>query len=682
MKRLSMPAVVTAVLVSSTLSLPAAAQPTAAPARKFELSRVKVEPWNGVDPKYDATPPLFVVGGWPFIDTLICEYQCLVRGQAFAGSDSLCGYLGRGYPASGRIVAERFEQVGNEFRLELRYVVPRDPPKEKMPDGWGCHIAAQFPQDLPDGSYRITVKVHDLPREFAARSELATTFVKPDELTTRRKADLAALEKSPLAGWVERYRSAAAEAPLLAACYDYDREPFGMPVRYMRWGGTALVHAIRRRIVEKKSEASPLLLQALAAECIANPEPERDEPPRGVSHDLMKMLVEIGDARAAPLLVAILSGEKGSNTFVRRAALETLEELTYVRFRRRGGGDWYRPRDEASVAVNDFVVFDADRPREEQKIAFQELGRRYAKWLAEHPATGSDRTAWLKAAAKRGREWILSDELELAYGSACFLRSDSPWRKRDDDPAATTDAIAAFITKRSTPEGEWSGPTPRDLPFYDLHDWLELLVDRGLPERHVPLLFRFESKSASIGMWGNAVFDLVGGKRTMEYRLAAYRSVAAELQRHQMDPYRTFAADEEHPLRDKVVQAHSIRAAIQRWAGRAFASDAELEAWWTGAKDRTQREWLEESLPILAVKADAGDIDAQQRLRALLDQELPNPPNTWNWNFPGIRRDPPPQAEPGPPFRVEWLRKHRAELEYVAERGVFRLPKPATVAEP
>jgi hypothetical protein len=109
-------------------------------------------------------------------------------------------------------------------------------------------------------------------------------------------------------------------------------------------------------------------------------------------------------------------------------------------------------------------------------------------------------------------------------------------------------------------------------------------------------------------------------------------------------------------------QGHAAcHRAIQRWAGRAMASDEEIAKWWEANKGKTQEQWLREGLPVAAAQADAGSRNA----REIIYYMLPDLPR--EYFAPGS------PAKPG--AFAEWLKTHQALLAYDENLGGFRLKK-------
>lgn len=660
-------AAVTLIGLAVTFSFPASAQqlPVASAPAALDVQRVVVERSDRDDDlALESAPPLIVNGSGNRRGLFFgpppprVHFGYALGDQTPPGVHSVVGYLGRNYPAAAELVAESFERSGDTIRLVFRCTTAKKAPAQPPAAGWVMYFEAPLPADLPDGKYKLAVAIHDLPPGATGRPEYELEFSKPDAKTKHYAERLAALERAPLEQWVDHYRAAAAEAKGYA-------EPHEGHVT----GGTSmdnemveysLVTIVRRKMVARGTELTPHLLEGLKQECVRNPEPEPGNPPAGLSRELMRMLVESGDARAAPLLVEIIGGKRDANSFVRAAAVEALERLTFVRFQSSLGSD------HESLKGPDAVVSGFIREPDERKSYWAMLAPKYEKWLAENPTQGADRTPWLNAARRRGRALLEGDVLSAAYSGATFLRSRSNGVAHDDDPDRTTARIAAIL----------DGPSRLKLPHANAN-WLRLLVHAGpVDERYAPIIVRLARESPGRPRPFVDELNEVGGREAMAYRIAVYQEDLAKVKELGADPEQRFAIEEDRRKREWVGHLQRARYGIERWAGRTFAGDADIMQWWSKAKDGTQRQWLEEGLPILAAQADAGSGRSQFFLRLILSSELPNEPDHSTWNPPNSFSDPPPRPESGPPFRVKWLTENRARLNYVPREGRFQL-KPA-----
>src|SRR5690606_18882928 len=126
-------------------------------------------------------------------------------------------------------------------------------------------------------------------------------------------------------------------------------------------------------------------------------------------------------------------------------------------------------------------------------------------------------------------------------------------------------------------------------------------------------------------------------------------------------------------MRRALLAYRACRWGIERWAGRTFARDDEIAAWWEQAQGDTQREWLAQNLQRTAAEADAGSAKAQSILRQVVP-DLPHPEADKHFDPPWRHREGIPYHESTPEgFRVPWLEKHRPSLTYNEKRSCFEL---------
>lgn len=673
-----------AIVVSWAFHGVSAEAQTSPAAKPLKVSGIRVERAASEKLDHESASPLLVSGRIPLHEEIEDEFSQIIAGRGVLGAQAVYGYLGRGYPASGEIVAERFERRGEVFRLEFRYREAKETPGMQVADGWTGYFLAPLPADVPDGTYRIVVKVHDLPAGATGRPATETTFTKPDEPTKTRAAELAAFEKLPLKSWVDRYRAVADGLPDSAApteswnWYELSRDTQFAQER-------TILDAMKRRIIARKFEISPFLIEALKQECIRNAGAAYGASPRGNTGELLQMVLAIGDARASPVLLDIVSGRLNCSFNVRKTALVALELLTCVRFRMSGSVD--------SVPMPGAVAAPQSSSTN-QEFAFQQsLVPSYESWLAAHPAAGPDRSPWLKAAAKQARAWLASDNIQAAYEAAEYLRGDDEaGLPRDDDPDRTTDLIATQIHKfvpdpisgeQEFPEYRYAA-TRQPIPAA-MGNWTSLLIGAGpLHPRHLSLLARLERDTSNVDGAFADMFCSIGGREAMELRCERYRKAVAAVVALGIDPQRMSIWNDspEQVLRALLLMRY-LRFGIERWAGRLFETEQQLQAWLEAEKDRSQEQWLQSGLPILAAQADAGNARAQLLLRVILEGSLPDRPDSpklWRyvysveWLFMpgGMDLDP----EEMPPFRAKWLADNRSRLQCDPERFRIRLASP------
>lgn len=651
----------------------AAAQATPAVA-KLDVSSVRIERTMKDRLENESAPPLSVAGIGFFDDALAPAFASIVDGHPYPGTEAVYGYLGRGYPASGEITAERFERRGAEIRLEFRYRDWKEMPRDEAADGWAGYFLAPLPADLPDGTYRVVVKLHDSPGGTTGRAALEATFAKPDALTKTRAAELAAFDKLPPKDRVARYREVAATTVGGGPHVTWNWSPHS---RY-HTGKTprALVEALKRRLIDGKFVVSPYLIEALRDECERDPNLMYGDSMPGTSGELMQMLTAIGDARAAPLLLEIVSGKRTCSYNIRDGALKALEILTCIRFRQGGYG----------LLAPDVGVSPPQNGTDQQFAFQRSLAPLYEKWLAAHPAAGADRSAWRNWATKEARARLSTRDIDAIYSSILYLRDDDETgTPRDDDPDKTTDQIAAVISEfepipasgdPNCPDYRYR-PTGRPIPDL-LGNWMSLLERTGtVAERNLPMYLGLARDVPTLPASYHGILYHIGGKEAMTQRWASYRKLVAEVRRLGIDLNHKSAVNLPQPAASTLFNVRAARVAIERWAGRVFDTEPELLKWIEVDKDRSQQEWLESGLPILAAQADAGHARAQYLMRVILGDVMPHRPAAEARMSLEYVVFMPLKPETVLPFRVKWLAENRARLRYEPEYARFRLETPA-----
>jgi hypothetical protein len=674
---------VTFIMLMVEACLGQSTQPATQPAVPMDLAGVVFD-WNTSNwkPKVESPPPLVVIGGMkPEQDRCRYEYIYAVNGRSFAGSRFLLGYLGGAFPEGSTILAETFERQGEQIRLVFRYSATSTAPKRNGP---ACFFAATLDESLADGIYHVTVELKDVPAGLIVPAIQRLTFQKPDPRIKRAQEELEQVKSLTSQELFDRYREHASTMKGISAPHE-GRFLGNTPLDFAD-DDTRQLRMLKSEIIRRGTEISPLLLEALKEQAVRNPElpPDQSNPPAGMARELMEMLTQIGDARAAPVMVDILSGKLRCNRFVVHAAVEHIEKLTLVRFRK------FDPHHTSYAEA----VRGADathEPHEPKALAAYrlKLAPKYALWLAEHPVQGADTTPWTREAIRAARAWLERDDLPEAYNAATFLRSGAhQGRVVDDDPARTMLRIAAILEQCEVASSSKTEhgyvrysyrhkPTGQMLPV-TIGNWARLLTNGpSVPPAYAALLIRLDREMGSYP--GAMAHDLlkVGGTEAMAYRVEVYPRLLEEVRKTGIDPKTNISELQDRRLKPLVWNCQLYRWAIERWAGRTFATDAELDAWWAAENGKSNQHWLETGLPITATRADAGDAQSQYLLRLMLGKSLPHPPNHHVWMEPGQRSDPPPRAEAREPFRVQWLADHADRLHCDVEKGTFVLNPPA-----
>jgi hypothetical protein len=526
---------------------------------------------------------------------------------------------------------------------------------------------------------RFVVVIGVLDSGVIAQSNRLTTrpFTAIDgSLLEQLKAEGESLKTLSHEDLVDRYCDHAAKMTGVGVPY----EDLSFRTAIVVWDAeTERLAMLKREIVSRGSAIGPLLIAELKDHAARNADLERSaSPPRGIARELMDMLAQIGEARAAPVMMDLLTGKIRCNRFVSRSAVEHIEKLTLVRFRK------FDPHNTSyAVAVRgpDATV---DPHKEESREAFaRELAGKYERFIRQHPVTDADATPWAKQAVRMARVWLGSDDLSEAYNAATFLRSGR-YRPRviDDSPGRTTDQIAEILEQCEVASSEKSNqgvtyytyrhkPTGQVLPV-TVYNWAELLTSGpSVSPQYARLLIRIDREMPDYpGGMATYLFK-VGGTEAMAYRIEAYRRLSVEINKAGKNPTTEISSEQDRALQPTLRHCQFFRWGIERWAGRTFATDAELDAWWSLEKGKTQQQWLETGLPVTAAKADSGDRQSQYLLRLMLGDALPHAPNHSVWLNPGSSSDPPPRAESIEPFRVKWLSENAHRFRCDAERGIF-----------
>jgi hypothetical protein len=401
----------------------------------------------------------------------------------------------------------------------------------------------------------------------------------------------------------------------------------------------------------------------------------RDKDAGGVvpsfASDTMNLLAKLGDPRAADVLIDIVDGFKGrANSYQRRAALDALERLTYCSFRpvqpHQGN---YASTIQHPDAVRNRNDLDNDYPR---------AAKMYRDWLKDE---GRNRGQWLAVARQHARKMLASDDLPAVYCAATFLgyrlQGGVPVT-RDDEPRRTLARLAdiAGQAKREGREYIYKGQT---IPV-TIYNWVELIAAYGpLARPHAKTLIRLQEDFGLENSSGFYFLGQVGGEEIMAYLVQCLPKIDAKLTELAVkrDTKQAFRSDD--PRLNYLSSDRDCGRAIDRWAGQVFADHAMRLKWWQANKDKSAEQWLRDSLPITAARADKGEFQAQYFLRQLV------PDFPYGKDEAQILRRPP-VAIPPPatapliegPFRVQWLKDHQSELRYDPVIGGFRWTSPPT----
>jgi hypothetical protein len=439
-------------------------------------------------------------------------------------------------------------------------------------------------------------------------------------------------------------------------------------------------------IVRRGGTMVPLLIDMLKREVPRNVKVHNGIYGFGFARTLMEMLSEIGDPRPVPLLLDIAAGFNGrANPMLRTVALDSVEKLTFISFARsvRSNGHNF---DAVPVLDNLLDMVWLNRTYSDEYC--DASVKRYRGWLGTE---GSDPSKWLSLAQSRARRLLAGDDLEAIYQTAEFLQGPLPplanrTPNRDDNSNATMARIGQILR-----DAKWTG---RDVDGTDIYSWggkevhaysggirTDLLAHYGPRARaYVPNLIKMLQQENT--PWQRlADGNEIGGKPWMAELISMLPATDAKLAKFGYTPLTSMhdvgsytVNDPMHPRLDAVTLSQTIRWGIDRWSGRVMADGIEINTWWGANQDKTEQQWLEESLEITASRADHADARNQYLLR-LMVPDLPADDYEGSWCPPPNSVQPEIESRPGKPFRLDWIRQHRNNLVYDVERGCFRLRK-------
>jgi hypothetical protein len=621
------------------------------------VETVEVRP--GLD--WKNKPGLYPVTRYLASDRVVYPYSRAESGKLEPDAGAVIGCVGGPYGADVSFVPTSFTQAGNTFRIVLE---ARTEPKAGGGAPRMVYFAAYLPTHLPDGKYAVECVVRE-KRDAAEPRVLRCTFDVPSPAAVKSKGHAAALKAMSAEELVGAYVEAGTalrgtaigpmdNPPIGRSGFDFD-DP-----RYYAFYRT------RREIMQRGAAAVPALIELLRTEVVRNPTLGPDDGfGFGFARNVMELLAQVGDPHPVPLLVEVLDGSGGSaNIYLRAKAMETLERLTLVRFIR------YKPHHGGYArAIEHPEAVPDERPSDPARAkVFSGHAARYRAWLA---GEGKNTSKWLELARHRARETLATDDLPAVYNTVTFLQAVPG---RDDDPVKTAARVAEVLAEarlRYSDEYEHRG---RPLPV-TVGNWTHLLAHYGPGARpHVKTLIRVAGETPE-GSWGFVRnVAQVGGEAAMAWLVAQLPAERARLREADVDPGAHWDDVSGPRKRDRLIRYQIIRHGVHRWAGRTFADEEAILAWWRDNQGKSQEQWLREGLEVTAARADAGDGESQYLLRLLLP-DLPRPGPERRSAPPPVSYGPeaPPPQTKSAPFRVEWLKANRPRLRYAEDAGGFVL---------
>ena len=384
----------------------------------------------------------------------------------------------------------------------------------------------------------------------------------------------------------------------------------------------AVLTEIRRR----GSSLEPALIQLVLREA---PQQTTQEGSRHVRWAMCKLASIRSTHSAAALLKVLEGGDGGICEAVRRYALHSLECLTYHRFR--------------PTAIEHGCGYEAIE-HQGMVPANGDLGRIadfYEIWLA---GEGKAPQEWFGRARARARAMLQSRDPRQVYLGAKFLSKcdyHSGARHRRDDQPGRTLARVIEVLRQLEPDGDGYAWRGTKLPGRRGH-WIFLATRHGPRARpYSALLMKLETEYGRDRMCRST--SAVGGEVLMAYYFDSLPRLSTK---------------------DAL---GGCRYAIGRWAGRLFSNDDERIRWWQENKDKTQEQWLRESLPVLVRQAARPGLPGlvASSTAATILPDLPMK-RTKADGYGNPRADDP----------VGWLRLNRSRLRYDEQAGAFRLAPP------
>jgi hypothetical protein len=403
--------------------------------------------------------------------------------------------------------------------------------------------------------------------------------------------------------------------------------------------------AAQSEILQRGSQIVPSLISFLEQEA---PKEREKDPATGLvlsfTRDVLRLLAQIGDARAAPITLRILEGWDGkANSAKQAAALSALENITHFCFHkvRPLCGNFNNSLEHPdALDIEDFTEYATPV-------------RLYREWMQ---GEGKEPSQWGTIARKRARQLLASEDLDQVYCAATFLR---PSAGRDDNPDATLARVAEIAWNMNI-----------GIKYYEVSGkptfgWTKMVAAYGPRARpYATKMLRIQKEAGMNNCSGYAELRKIGGREILTFLFEALPKVSAEANSalEGSDAHKGFTSSD--PRGWWIDSQREVRFGIDRWAGRLFDSDADREAWWNANKTKSPQEWLTANLDVLNAQVARREL----WVMGMAHEILPDLPGCTENELPEVGR----RRVEGP-FRVEWLDEHRKELCYDADAGCFRL---------
>ncbi|GEM_PF-2823620 len=422
----------------------------------------------------------------------------------------------------------------------------------------------------------------------------------------------------------------------------------------------------RAEILCRGTRMVPALVELLNAEVPQNRRGVGDRPPMSLSGNTMDLMVQLDDPRPVPTLVEILDGFDGkasrAEQKLAQGALAQLTRCSFVRLTPRSS-DYDR-------AVQSTKAVEGELSPDPHDIA-----RRYREWLA---GEGKDPAQWMAISRRRAHELLGSANLDDVYCAAAFLNANG-----DNQTEITVTRLTELIggMKPGKKRDQWLyGGQP--IPGH-ITQWVSFLADHGpLARPGAQVIIRVHRFYGPSTMYRD--LEHVGGMQILAYLCEeCLPRIDPQVTRIRSDPAtpKGFASDD--PRSEWLQCDFYCSLAIDRWAGRRFASNTERRAWWQANMDKSDEQRLREGLPTLAAQADGVD-PKDVWARSLLRMIAPDFPDVGS-NFRHQRRllwieqyhDTMFLAatQPSRVSAVPWVREHAEAFTFDPATGTLRLAK-------
>ncbi|HEX8523813.1 MAG TPA: hypothetical protein VF669_16270 [Tepidisphaeraceae bacterium] len=621
--------------------------------------RLEMYGWEEPDRKSTPSPGLFA-GDGSMRDQLISgRYQMALAGRWPGGSREAFGFVGGPYPNESNLFVLRFTRTENNIDVVLKRS-----DRGGKGDGYRswkiAYLSALLPADLPDGKYSVQCIVQDEKGQPdpMTRTTAQCDVVQPNPQEAEAKSageELAKLADEELVrAYLESGRGMgnAALAPREVPVPDLPAYEYN-DVKYLRF------MQIGDEIVRRGSGIVPWLMAALERQAPLSAQ-SRGQYPFGFARVLMDLLVRINDPRPALLLVDLVDGLEGKATVpVRACALDALEKLTMVTFRRHNLNDgrtrWAVEDPRATPADARDPIFGA-RGANGQAPAFR-------AWLSREGRTTAQ---WLAQARARAREALAGRDLRAIYGAVDFLQHEAPQSMRDDQPLATMRVVGGLLDQARQVgfrAGNYDYQVEGRLLPLTIDDWFAKLAYYGPRARPwAAAMIRIDGEITVPSGKRAANLARIGGEETVAYFVGQLPDLERRLTDANLDLSTNADLIAEERQKQLLLATQETRRGIARWTGQHLENPQQLAAWWEKNRIKSQGTWLRESLWALASRADGGDAAASKLLRVLLP-ELPNPVNQAPTTEPSGARA----------SALQWLNDNQIYLSYDDAGGCFRL---------